>query len=105
MAALAEALMALFVSLVSYFSLEVGKRVAVGAALLAAFLAITLAFFGALKDLAQVLQLVVPPSVLTGAAWFLPDNTEICLSTYFSAYVMRWVYDWHIETLKYKGWV
>lgn len=103
---LAGFLISAFGKLLEYFALHIGKKVAMGAAILATSLALLTAFWLALKILvAGLIFQVTNQYILMGFYMFWPSNAELCLSAYWTAQVTAFVYREHRENLRALSYV
>lgn len=90
-------------SLAGFFGQWMSKKAALGTAALASMLALTLAFWGAIKAAASAVLVAAP--ALCELSWLLPSNTAACLSAVIGARIVRAVYDWHIENIKVLSYI
>lgn len=97
---LANILLAVVGSAASFFGLQLAKKTAFAAAAVAAFLALTGAFVVAAKAILAGLVVALPAEFLGTAAAFLPDNLAACIGAMIGVRVARWIYDYHVETLR-----
>lgn len=99
----------LFVGLVSavlsYVGAHLAKKTVFALAAVAAALSLTAAFVFVIKGLLAGMSLVLPDWAVVGAAMFLPSNTALCISALISARVARWIYDYHMETLRLVSYI
>ena len=94
-------LIAAFGKLFDYFLQFVGKKIAVGAAVIATSLALLTAFFIALKLLVIGLTYQISNQYVLQAFYVLwPSNAELCLSAYWTAQVTAFIYREHRENLR-----
>jgi hypothetical protein len=92
----------LFSSLVSWFMQFVTKRLAVVAAVISGFVALTVAFLAALEGLVSVILLNSPIELTFAAQLIIPSNFTLCITTMLTARTARWVYDWNIKIIQLK---
>ena len=62
-------------------------------------IALTAAFVAALNAMASVLYGQLPVWA-QGVGYLIPDNGALCFSTWTAAKIARWVYDYHMDSLK-----
>lgn len=94
-------LIAAFGKLFEFFATYVGKKVAIGGAIIATSLALLTAFWLALKAL--VLGLVAQVTnqhILMSFYALWPSNAELCLSAYWTAQLVAFIYREHRENLR-----
>lgn len=89
--------------LVEFFAKWVTRRLAVAAAMVAAFLALTSAFYAMVYGVVSAVSVVAPPYFAQACSLFLPDNTYLCLSVIVTTYVIRWLYDVQLHVLTYTN--
>lgn len=97
---LANFFVSLVGSVVGYFGQSLAKKTLFATAAIAAFLALTTAFVLVVKALLVGIVYVLPPWAASVAGLMLPSNFSVCISALISARVARWIYEYHVETLK-----
>jgi hypothetical protein len=98
---LAGFLVAAFGKFFDFFLEVAGKKVAVGAAVLTTSVALLSAFYIALRALVIGLTHQISNQyMLQGFYALWPWNAELCLSAYWTAQVMAFVYREHRENLR-----
>lgn len=98
---LAAFLVSVFGKLFDYFATYVGKKVALGGAIVATSLALLTAFWIALKALVVGLMHQVTNQTMLMAFYAIwPSNAELCLSAYWSAQLAAFIYREHRENLR-----
>jgi hypothetical protein len=95
----------LMTSLASFFSLYISKKVALTAAAITLFLALTGAMLLALKGAIQAVYVVAPPELAIAVGWLVPDNVGACFAAIMTAKFIRFVYDYQVQTIKIASWV
>ncbi|WP_318825802.1 hypothetical protein [Burkholderia thailandensis] len=94
-------LVAAFGKLFEVIASYVGKKVAVGSAVLATSLVLLTTFWLALKALVVGLMSPVTNQYILMAFYALwPSNAEICISAYWSAQLVAFIYREHRENLR-----
>lgn len=97
----AGVLIAFFGKLFDYFATYVGKKVAIGGAIIATSLALLTAFWIALKALVVgLMHQVTNQYVLMSFYALWPSNAELCLSAYWTAQLVAFIYREHRENLR-----
>lgn len=91
----------MFTSIVGYLVQFVTMRLARVAAAIALLTIVTTAFFAALKAVMETVYVLTPPWV-EAAFYFLPDNSLVCVSAYYTALTLRWSYDWTTKIVQLK---
>lgn len=86
--------------LATFFAGFITKKFAVVLAVVAVIAGLTGALIISLNTLMQTLTVSFPGGWFETGFSVLPENTNLCASTYFSAKLAKWVYDTHIETIK-----
>lgn len=103
---LAAFLLSAFGKLFDWFAVYIGKKVAMGAAVLATAAALLGVFYLALKALVLALAYnVTNEYLLMGFYMLWPDNAEVCIGAYWTAQVTAFIYREHRENLKAISWV
>jgi len=92
-------------ALASFFGLSLAKKTMFATAAVAASLALTAAFILVIKGLTVGIVATLPAWAQTGAGLFIPGNTAACIGALISARVGRWIYDYHMETLKLVSYI
>lgn len=86
--------------LASFFAGFIAKKFALVLAMIAVIAGLTGALIITLNNLMNAITISFPGGWFETGMSVLPDNTNLCASTYFSAKLAKWVYDTHIETIK-----
>ena len=89
--------------LVEFFAKWMTRKVAIAAAMIAAFVALTGVFYAAIYAVVAGITVLTPPYFSTALGLFLPGNTYACLSAICATYVARWVYDLQLKLLSYSN--
>ena len=89
---LASLVLKLFTAILAFFGAYLTKQIAMRLALLTLFIALTGSMVIALKALISSIAVTIPAEV-QAASFILPSNTSTCIAAYWSARVLRWVYD------------
>lgn len=98
---LAAVLIAFFGKLFEAFANLIGKKVALGGAIITTSLLLLTAFWVALKALvAGLMHQVTNQYVLMGFYALWPSNAELCLSAYWTAQLVAFIYREHRENLR-----
>lgn len=93
MALLANFFLGLFGSLVGFLTNYLSKKIVVGVAVLASFAALFAGFFAAVQAmLAVVTYSIDNVFLLTIINMIWPPHVSVCISTCFSAMIVKWVY-------------
>lgn len=94
-------LIAAFGKLFEFFGAYVGKKIAAGGAIIAASLTLLIAFWIALKALVVgLVHQVSNQTLLMGFYAIWPSNAELCISAYWTAQLVAFIYREHRENLK-----
>ncbi|AHI78418.1 putative membrane protein [Burkholderia thailandensis E444] len=94
-------LVAVFGKLFEFLASYVGKKIAIGSAVLATSLVLLTTFWIALKALVAGLMYPVTNQYILMAFYaFWPSNAEICMSAYWSAQLAAFIYREHRENLR-----
>ncbi|HZX31566.1 MAG TPA: DUF5455 family protein [Rhodocyclaceae bacterium] len=94
-------LTAAFSKLFEFFATYVGKKVAIGGAVVATSLVLLTAFWVVIRALvAGLIHQVSNPQMLMAFYALWPSNAEACLSAYWTAQLMAFVYREHRENLR-----
>lgn len=105
---LAGLLVTLFGNMFSWFLKYAGTKVALAAAAITSFAALTTALMVAIAAILSGLNAVLP-SVMPGLAigiWVaVPDQTSFCISSYFAADAAIALYCWNTQNLKLAAYV
>ena len=106
MAWLGGLLVSLFGSVLTYFAERLTKKTALIVTALAVFLGLTTAFVFAVKALLLAGMVYGLPGWLGSAAGaIVPSNLPACVAAYVAARLVRWVYDYHVQTLKIASYI
>lgn len=62
---------------------------------------LTVALYSAFSGMVAALSYAAPDFVV-GAAIFMPTNAQLCLSSWVTAKVLRWAYDWNVKIIQWK---
>lgn len=102
---LGQLLAALVGSVATFFATQITKKVALTAAALTAFTALTAAFAAVVKGLLTSIIYQLPDWAAAGAGLFLPPNLAACIGALITARIARWIYDYHIQSLKLASYI
>lgn len=94
-----QALIGLIAGIASFFASAILKKTVFTLAVVAGALALTTAFVGVLKGLANGIEASLPAWAV-GVGYFIPDNAAVCFSAIVAAVIARWIYDYHMGVLK-----
>lgn len=83
--------------LVTFFGTWLAKKWAITAGVIAGFIALTVAFTAVIHGLIVAIAFNMPGGYFQLGFSLLPGNTSLCLGTYLSAIVARWVYDYQYD--------
>ncbi|CAG4883762.1 conserved membrane protein of unknown function [Georgfuchsia toluolica] len=97
---LGNLLLTVVTSAVSFFGLQLAKKTIYLATALAAFLAMTVTFVGVVHALLSAIVYAMPSSMAEGADLILPSNFSACIGSLIAAKIARWIYDYHVESLR-----
>lgn len=98
---LAAFFVASFTKLIELFATYVGKKVAIGGAVVATSLALLTAFWIALKALVVgLVHQITNQQVLMAFYAFWPSNAEACMAAYWTAQLVAFIYREHRENLR-----
>lgn len=89
--------------LVAWFATWMTKRVAIAAAMVVAFLALTTTFYGSVYAGMAGLAIVAPDGFSQAVGMFMPSNTYACVSLYLATQAVRWIYDVQLRVLNYSN--
>ena len=95
-------LTSLFTSVFTFFMQYMTKRFALLLAVVASIGSLTITFFIAFSSLVQALAYSAPSPIVQAFGLAVPDNAVLCLSTVFTAHVMRWVYEWNVKVIQMR---
>lgn len=93
----------LIAGIVAWFSKWMTRSVAVVAALLVVFAAITTGFYAAVYGIVQAVVVVSPPGFSMALGLFVPQNAYACVSAVAAVHVARWIYEMQLRVLMYKN--
>jgi hypothetical protein len=99
---LAGALSAMFVSVFSFVTEYMTKRLAVVVAAVVVIGVTTVALFTAINLLLTGIAVAIPANYGAYAGMFLPSNLDECITAVASARVLKYGYDWQIKIIQYK---
>jgi predicted PurR-regulated permease PerM len=99
---LAAFLGGIFTNLVTFFTSYMTKRLAIIAAVVTAFLALTGAFVASVNTAIQGISRAMPAEMGIAASWVVPDNFEACVAAYLATELTAWVYSWNVRIIQYK---
>jgi hypothetical protein len=102
---LANVILGLVTSAASFFGLQLSKKVLFAATAIASFLSLTATFVAVVHGLLAGISHTMPSAMANAFALFMPDNLSACISAVFAAKVARWIYDYHVETLKIASYI
>jgi hypothetical protein len=103
MGALAGFIGSLMGGTIGWIAKYFGKRVAVTAAVIAAFTVATGVMWAALEALTTGLAMALPGPLVAAAGWLNPSNVEECFAAIYTADFIRFVYDTKVRVLDFKG--
>lgn len=89
--------------LVDFFARWITRRVAVAAAMIAAFMVLTSSFYAFMYAIISGVAVVAPPYFSQACGLLLPSNTYLCLSTIITVHLLRWVYYVQLRVLNYSA--
>jgi len=92
----------LIVSLVSFFTVILTKRIAIALAVIAAVVTVTATFIGAMEAVIAGVVYVAPTELVMAWGWLVPDNLDNCIVAIITGHVLRWAYDWNVKVLQLK---
>lgn len=92
-------LVTLFGSLATWLAGFLPLRIAIAAAGIAAFGALTVALFTAMSALAAGIAGTFPTIVMTGVWFMVPDNTAPCLSAIIACDTAVAIYRWNVSNV------
>lgn len=98
-------LMGLFGSLIGWLGQWFTKKVAIGIAASAAFVAMTVGMWAICFGGIAALKATLPDVVQLAAAQVIPSNVPACISAYISARMAKTFYDWNVENLKIMAYI
>lgn len=81
-------------NILGFFAKIVSRGLAINLTVLTLVIGLTLVVIAAVGGLAFGLSHVVPPYINVAASMVVPDNAIPCISTLYSARVIRWVWQW-----------
>ena len=94
-------LLTFFSKAIEFVTAYLGKKFALGGAVIATSLALITAFWIALKALVAGLIIQITDQTMLMAFYALwPSNAELCISAYWTAHLVAWIYREHRENLK-----
>tara|TARA_B100002019_G_scaffold283636_1_gene290268 strand:- start:641 stop:949 length:309 start_codon:yes stop_codon:yes gene_type:complete len=100
MPALAGAIGAIIVGLISFFAKWMTKRLAAVAAAVVALLAVVGSFVGIVEGLIAGISYTAPD--FSGIFLLLPANFSTCISVIVAARLAYWVYAWNVAIIQMK---
>jgi hypothetical protein len=92
-------LVTLFGGLATWLTGFLSLRVAIAAAGIAAFSALTLALFAAASGLASGITAAFPSIVMTGVWLMVPDNAIPCIAAIISCDTAMAIYRWNVTNV------
>lgn len=92
----------LFTTLFAFFAQYLTKKLAVVAVAITLIVGLTTAFIAALTALTSAIQFAAPPWYTLAVQLVVPDNAFFCVSTIFTAHLLRYAYDWNVKIIQYK---
>lgn len=93
MALLANFFLGLFGSLIGFLSTYLSKKIVVGVAVIASFAALFAGFFAAVQGMVTIIQYSIDNVWLVMVISMIwPPHVSVCISTCFSAMIVKWVY-------------
>lgn len=104
---LAGLMVTLFGSMFQWFLKYATTKIALAAAAISAFAAMTVALLAAGTLAISGLQFVLPdiPGLLIGIWVAVPDQTAPCIAAYFAADAAIALYAWNVQNLKLAAYV
>ncbi|GGP24428.1 DUF5455 family protein [Silvimonas amylolytica] len=99
MALFAGWLLTLITQVLTALGVSFSRKLAIGAAAVAAMLICLGVFVTAIGGLLNGIAAGAPEWIVQGMC-FIPSNAPACLGAYFSARVARFVYDFHMDAIK-----
>lgn len=101
MGALAGFLVSVFSGLFSFLATYLGKKFALGTAVLASLAALTIGFYVAIKALVVgLVSQITHPVLLMGFYVVWPSNADACIAAVLSAEVTAFIYRMHVANVK-----
>lgn len=81
-------------SIVGFFGLQLATRTLMAVTAIAATIAVTVALASLMTSLITGLQATLTDNwLVSGAGFFLPWNTSLCVSAYIAARIGKWMHD------------
>lgn len=102
---LANAILAIVASAVSFFGLQLSKKTVFAATAIATLLAFTTAFVVVVRGLLGAIVWIMPTWAAQGFSMFMPTNLSVCIGALMTAKTARWIYDYHITGLKLVSYI
>lgn len=90
---LIAALIALFQSAITFFLKFMTRKFAAIASATAIFVGLTAALIIALNVIIAGITYTMPNEITMAISWIMPSNTTACVSAYYSAVSVKFVYD------------
>jgi len=87
------ALIGIFQAAITFFLQFMTRKFAAIAAATVLFVSLTAALIVALNAIIAGISYVMPGAITTAISWFMPSNTAACISAYYSAVAVKFVYD------------
>lgn len=97
---LVGALIAIFQAAVTFFLQFITRKFAMVAAATVVFVSLTAALVIALNVVITGIAYTMPSSITLAISWFMPSNFITCISAYYSAVTLKYVYDLKFKILK-----
>lgn len=87
------ALIGIFQAAITFFLQFMTRKFAAIAAATVLFVSLTAALVIALNLIIEGLSYAMPSQITMAISWFLPSNVAACISAYYSAVAVKFVYD------------
>lgn len=100
MGILIKVLLGIFPSIAGFIAMFITKKFSITATFGVLFIGLTVAFIAAVNSLIAVLYMAMPTEMTLAIQWFMPSNLPLCISTYYAAVALRFVYDLKFKIIK-----
>lgn len=90
-------------SVIAWFSAQVSSQVAIRLLVISLWVGIVVAMVSGINALVDSVVVAAPTGLFATGIGLLPGNTAVCLSAYFAARVLLWVYAWQAAALVHKA--
>lgn len=87
------ALIGIFQAAITFFLQFMTRKFAAIAAAIAVFVSLTAALVVTLNIIIIGISYAMPDEITRAISWFMPSNTMTCISAYYSAVAVKFVYD------------